>query len=74
MRLLRKEGQGEGADIEGEIQGEKQCGALNEESTSQQTEAAGEFQEMWNYWQRGTIKLHQSKPQASFSGHKRPSP
>lgn len=46
MRPLRKEGQGEGADIEGEIQGEKQCGGLSEGSTTQQTEATGEFQEM----------------------------
>lgn len=45
MHTLRKV-QGEDADTKGEIQGEKQCGDLSEGGTSQQIEAAGEFQEM----------------------------
>lgn len=46
MHPLRKERQGEGADTEGEIKGEKQRGGLSEGGTSQQNEAAGGFQEM----------------------------
>lgn len=76
MHPLRKERQGEGADTEGEIKGEKQRGGLSEGGTSQQTEAAGGFQEMWSYWQGDMMKLHQtqSKAETSLNGHKQPNP